>query len=125
LKRRDVMLKKSCLLVFLSVTLVSAANARSPATINLNEPGALEALQRDNPAHYQTVRQILDNILKQPESQVPRWLRTTFNANDVRYLRVLLTSDPPKRDLSFTLDDTQYKMRLTLAHDGVKIVPAK
>ena len=119
------MLKKSCLFVFLSVLLVSLANARSPEMRNLNEPGALEALQRDNPAHYQTVRQILDNILKQPESQVPRWLRTTFNAQDVRYLRVLLTSDPPKRDLSFTLDDTRYKTRLTLTNDGVKIMPAK
>src|SRR5207237_10004792 len=111
--------------VLLSEAIVAAANGRDPATINPIEPAALEALQRDNPAHYQTVRQILHNILKQPESQVPRWLRTTFNATDVRYLRVLLTSDPPKRDLSFTLDDTQYKMRLTLAHDGVKIVPAK
>jgi len=109
----------------LSVILVSAANARSPATINLNEPGALEALQRDNPAHYQTVRQILANILQQPESQVPRWLRTTFNAKDVRYLRVLLTSDPPKRDLAFTLDDTRYQTRLTLTNEGVKIMPAK
>ena len=119
------MLKKSCLLVFLSVILVSSANARSPETINLNELGALEALQRDNPAHYQTVRQILDNVLKQPQSQVPRWLRTTFNAKDVRYVRVLLASDPPKRDLSFTLDDTRYKARLTLTNDHVKIVPAK
>ena len=119
------MLKKSCLFVFLSIILVSQANARSPETINLNEPGALEALQRDNPAHYQTVRQILDNILKQPESQVPRWLQTTFNAKDVRYIRVLLTSYPPKRDLSFTLDDTRYKARLTLINDRVKIVPAK
>jgi hypothetical protein len=119
------MLKKSCLFVFLSIILVSQANARSPETINLNEPGALEALQRDNPAHYLTVHQILDNLLKQPESQVPRWLQTTFNAKDVRYIRVLLTSYPPKRDLSFTLDDTRYKARLTLINDRVKIVPAK
>ena len=119
------MVKQLCLIVFVSVLLVSAAIARSPATIHLNEPGALEALQRDNPAHYQTVRQILDNLLKQPESQVPRWLQTTFNAKDVRYLRVLLTSDPPKRDLAFTLDDTQYKTRLTLTNDGVTIVPVK
>jgi len=119
------MLKKSCLFVFLSVILVSQANARSPETINLNEPGALEALQRDNPVHYLTVHQILDNLLKQPESQVPRWLQTTFNAKDVRYVQVLLTSDPPKRDLSFMLDDTRYKARLTLTNDRVKIVPAQ
>ena len=119
------MLKKSCLFVFLSVLLVSLANARSPEMRNLNEPGALEALQRDNPAHYLIVRQILDNVLRQPQSQVPRWLSTTFNAKDVRYAPVLLASYPPKRDLSFTLDDTRYKARLTLSNDHVKIVPAK
>jgi len=120
------MFRAFCLPFFLILCLVGSASADAPRrTVNLSEPGKLEELQRDNPAHYQKVRKILDSVLIQPESKVRSWMQTTFDARDVRYAPIILTTYPPRRDLSFTLDDTQYLVRLTLTHVQPRMRPAK
>jgi hypothetical protein len=53
-------------------------------------------------------------VLKQPEAHVPEWVRVTYKAEDVLYPPILLASDPPKRPLSFRLDDVLYRTLLTL-----------
>ena len=88
----------------------------SPRTVVLDAPGALEALQRSNPAHFDKVRRILDGLLQRPDAEVPRWMQVSFGARDVSYVPVVLTSHPPKRRLSFALDQTRYEAVFTLTN---------
>jgi hypothetical protein len=110
-------------LVVISVWWVSVAGAAG--VVDLDRPGALDALRQSNPAHYQTVRTIMDGVLQRPDAEVPRWLQATFAAQDVSYAPILLTSHPPKRRLSFALDTTRYEMVVTLTTVRGEIVPAR
>ena len=107
-------------------TAVAAAGGATPGrAIDLNTPGALEALQNSNPTHYEKVRKILEGVLQQPDAGVPRWMQTNFDAQDVKYLPIVLTSHPPKRRLSFSLDATRYEAVVILTNVHGEIVPAK
>ena len=91
-------------LALLWIAVVATGNATAGRTINLTKPGALEALQHSNPTHYEKVRRIMDGLLKTPDAGISQWIETNFDARDVRYAPILLTSDPPKKRLSFALD---------------------
>jgi hypothetical protein len=107
-------------------TAVAAAGQATPGrAINLNEPGALEALQHSNPTHYKKVRKIMEGLFQRPDIAVPRWIQTNFDARNVSYAPILLTSDPPKRRLSFALDDTRYEAVVTLTNVRAEIVPLR
>jgi hypothetical protein len=93
--------------------------------IDLNESGALEAVARSNPAHYEKIRRILDGILQQPDAGVPRWIQANFDGHDVTYAPVVLTSHPPKRRLSFALDATRYEAIIVLTNVRGEIVPLR
>ena len=111
-------------IALLVISCTAAVKSGSGRTVNLNNTGVLEALQRDNPAHYRKIQEIMAGLFRRPDSEVPRWIQTTFNARDVSYAPVLLTSDPPQRRLSFALDNTRYEAVVTLAHLKPEIVPA-
>jgi len=107
-------------------TAVAVAGDAPPGrTVDLNKPGALEGLQQSNPTHYDKVRKILEGVLQQPDAAVPRWIQTTFDGRDVSYAPILMTSDPPKRRLSFALDNTRYEAVVTLTNLRGEIVPLK
>src|SRR5262249_57233733 len=101
------------IIVVFWIAVVVAGEFNSARTINLNKPGALEKLQQSNPTHYDKVRKILDGILQQSDADVPRWIQTSFDARNVSYAPILMTTRPPKRRLSFALDETPYKAALT------------
>jgi hypothetical protein len=117
------MIKNSVILsVIFVVACLVTVDSNSEPVINLNQPGVLKKLQQENPDHYQKIQEILDGINKQPESKVPHWIQTKFNARDVLYGPVLLTSLPPKKRISFTLDNTHYEALLTLTDFGPQII---
>ena len=93
--------------------------------VDLNESGALEAIARSNPAHYEKIRRILTDILQQPEASVPRWIQANFDGRDVTYAPIVLTSHPPKRRLSFALDATRYEAIIVLTNVRGDIVPLR
>jgi len=53
-------------LVLLWMAVVAAGQATPGHPVNLSKPGAVEALARANPTHYEKVRGILEGIVKQP-----------------------------------------------------------
>jgi len=114
----------AALILVLSITAAAvAAGQAPPRAIDLNQPGAMEALERSNPAHHEKIGQIMAGLLKRSDREVPRWLQTSFGARDVSYAPILLTSDPPKRRLAFALDGTRYLAVVTLSNLRGVIVP--
>jgi hypothetical protein len=93
-------------------------------TVDLDAPGALQALQLSNPTHFNIVLQVMSGVAQQPDAQVPGWMRATFNTQGVHYAPIAMTSFPPKRRLSFVLDDSRYTIVVILARDG-KITPLR
>ena len=104
---------------------VVAGDPGSDRTVNLNEPGAFEALRHDNPAHYEKIQGIMAGLFRRPDAEVPRWLQTHFNARDSAYGPALLTSNPPKKRLSFALEGTRYQAVVTLTHLKGEVMPAQ
>jgi len=116
----------AALVLALIWTAVAAAGDAPPRRpVDLDAPGAMDALQKSNPTHYEKVRRILEGVPRQPDAVVPRWMRTNFDAQDVTYLPIVLTSHPPKRRLSFSLDATRYETIVILTNVHGEIVPAK
>ena len=111
-------------LVIFWTGIAAAGDLTLSRVVDLDKPGALEALQQLNPMHYEKIRQIVTGILQQPDVAVPGWMRTNFDARGVLYSQIEMTSYPPKRRLSFELDDTRYVVVVTLTREG-KITPLK
>jgi hypothetical protein len=84
----------------------------STAVIDLNVPGAMDALAQDNPAHYAKIERILADVSRHPPETVPQWMKSEFGAEQVSDLSLLKTSDPAQRSLSFTLERTRYEVTL-------------
>jgi hypothetical protein len=93
--------------------------------VNLNTPGVLEKLAQTNPAHHQKILAILSGVMAHKVTEVPHWLQTTFAARNVEYRALMLASNPPKRDLSFVLDDTSYETRVTLTDIKPEVIDVR
>ena len=111
------------IMVVLWIAVAVAGDANPARTVNLNKPGVLETLRQSNPTHYEKVRKILNGIPQQPDADVPRWIQTSFDARNVSYAPILMTTRPPKRRLSFALDETRYEAVLTVTKVRAEIVP--
>ena len=92
----------------------AAAALTPPKVVDLDRPGSLEALAQVNPDHYAKVERILADVARHPPEPVPRWMKAEFGADGVSFPSLLKTSDPPKRSLSFTLDETRYEAVITV-----------
>ena len=95
-------------MVFLS------GSALAQKQVFLDAPGALEALERENPAHFAKVQRILEEAPRLPSPKVQGWIRSEFNARDVTAPLLIRTSLPAQADISFVLDDTRYHARIRL-----------
>ena len=112
-------------LVLTWATIATAADIALRGTVDLDAPGAMERVSAANPAHFDKIVKIIEGVTQQPDSAVPRWLRVNFDARDVGYTPVVMTSRPPKRRLSFALDDVRYDVVVVLTRWGGAVTPAK
>jgi hypothetical protein len=103
---------------------VWAADTRG-GEVYLDGPASLAQLRTSNPIHYQRALKIIDaaNELCRPKAGELEYAK--FAAKNISCARALLkTSNPPKRQLSFRLDDTQYIALVTVTDDPPKLVAA-
>ena len=98
--------------------------ANSALAIDLDRPGAMEALARDNPVHYAKVEKILSEAPYRPFASVARWMRTEFQARDVDTSHLLKTTYPAQARLSFALDDRHYTKVIRIDAPA-RVMPAK
>ena len=112
------------LLCLFCIGLTTAGASEIPKVMNLNDPIDMAEVAKINPAHYEKIEKIIKGINRQRSEQVARWIKVTFKANDVIFPEILLVSLPPKRRLSFVLDDIRYEGLIT-QYESFRPIPAK
>lgn len=108
--------------VLWGAALICAADPAARPAIHLETEEDLASLAATNPAHYLRARRLMAaaNVLCQPG----RPKLQNADGRDISCTLVLLTSNPPKRWLSFTLDGTPYLALVTLTADRPHPLPA-
>jgi hypothetical protein len=122
---RKAILTLGAALVFCGGAGVSPGAWAGDAVVYLNGPADLAQLRAENPLHYQRAVKIIDaaNELCRPNIGAVEYAR--FAAKNVSCVQALFrTSNPPKRNLSFRLDNTQYSALVTVTDDPPKPVAA-
>ena len=114
----------ACVSSALAPSGVWAGEARVGA-VYLDGPASLAQLRTSNPIHYQRALKIIDaaDELCRPKAGELEYAK--FDAKNISCAwSLLMASNPPKRQLSFRLDDTQYIALVTVTDDPPKLVAA-
>jgi hypothetical protein len=111
------------LAMFSAVTFVSPAAAQ-PRDVDLDAPGALESLSRDDPTRYATVVRVLDDASRIAPAAARGLLHVRYHADDVELAQVLMTSFPAKRRLSFRLDEVTFRATVSVLAPVAGSMPA-
>ena len=111
-------------LIALTSALAPHAATASPDTyVYLNGQSDLDRLRATNPGHYARAERIMAaaNELCRPKPGDVSYAK--FDARDISCVEMLVkTSNPPKRQISFTLDDTHYIALVVITDDPARLV---
>jgi hypothetical protein len=109
-------------------TAAPAADPTPPQPLKyqrLDSQDALESLRSSNPRHYAIARKILAAANEICDAKKGAPMRMRFEAQNVACLSSFwLTSNPPKRALSFRIDDTVYSALVEVRDLGARLRPA-
>jgi len=94
-----------------------------PQRVDLDAPGALERVQREQPAHANAIKQILREAPYRRPQGLAGWVRAAFDAKMASAM-LIKTSYPPQARLEFVLDDTEYRTMVTLLNVEPVVAPA-
>ena len=115
----------------ISIAIAITAAAALPvfaagSPIDLDRPGALDQVKRERPLQFEAISQVLRVAERLPckEGELAT-LRTRFDVRDLACTMLLMTSDPPKRRVSFALGGERYVAVVTMKDTGGRVVPAK
>ena len=108
----------------LAATFSPRVTAASPDKyVYLYGQSDLDRLRTANPMHYARAERIMAaaNSLCRPKPGDVSYVQ--FDARDISCINMLLkTSNPPKRQISFTLDDTRYIALVVISDDPARLV---
>jgi hypothetical protein len=111
-------------LTALAATLVPHFTAASPDKyVYLYGQADLDRLRTTHPGHYARAERIMAaaNELCRPKPGEVSYAQ--YAARDISCINMLLkTSNPPKRQISFTLDDTRYIALVVITDDPARLV---
>lgn len=113
-------------LALIATLATSVVEAFPSSIVYLNGAADLAQLQATNPEHYARAERIMAaaNELCRPETAEVWYAR--FEARDISCTEMLLsTSNPPKREISFTLDDTRYIAMVVITDSPPRVTPAR
>lgn len=104
---------------------LAVAAAASPGVIYLDGPTSLAALQKANPGHYARAERIIAAAAQLCKPGALEANYANFEAQEISCADMLLkTSNPPKKQLAFRLDDTRYLALVSIDDGGAKMLPA-
>ena len=97
----------------------------SSRSVDLNRPGALDAIRDQDPGRHERVTSIL-RAASEGECRMPELerLMVSHDARAVNCSALLMASFPPKRMLSFVLENTHYVATVTMSTRGFGVKPA-
>ncbi len=135
-------MRKSTLLLAIGIATCPLALAAPPDLLGVGEAGqtlpaqpltyrrlddqdALDNLQATNPRHYAIARRILAAASEICDASKASPVRTLFHAKYVACTAGFwLTSNPPKHELSFRIDETVYSALVAVAlHTRIEPIP--
>lgn len=105
--------------VFASIATVALA----AVSVNLDAPGALEALKRERPAHYEKVVEAMDRVQAVPYSETA--IHDLLAKPGEPAGREIETSFPAKTRLTVAVEDTSYFITVLYLKNPATNVPAK
>jgi hypothetical protein len=125
---RNALLSIVLLVVAAVATAVSSnvAEAFPDKIVYLDGPDDLARLRAANPEHYAQAELIMAaaNELCRPQPGATAFAKS--KAKEISCTDMLLrTSNPPKRQIKFTLDDTHYIALVAITDNPPRAVPAK
>ena len=93
--------------------------------VRLNTPEDLANLRATNPDHYARAQRVIAaaNVLCPPGR--PQLQSTELHSGNLSCGQVFLTSNPPKREITFKLDSIKYVALVTITADPPKPVHVK
>ena len=92
--------------------------------VDLDRPGALEALKHDKPAHYAKVAEAMDRVQEVPHEASPRQPLFDPGAPDFTR-RSIRTSFPAKTTIAVPVDGTLYQVTVRYVKHPAKLEPAR
>jgi hypothetical protein len=105
----------------LCTSTAAAAQWFSPTSVDLNVPGALDALRTGNPEHFRKITRLIEEFGRRPAENLLAWVEVRFGVKNPQYGMPWLVSWPPQRRLSFALDDVRYSMLVPI-HQPVTLI---
>ena len=97
---------------------VAAVVSRPP--VHLDSAADLAQLRKTNPDHYARAVRLMssaNSLCKPGEPKLQNTKLQSIDGRDISCDMLLLTSNPPKRALSFMLDGTRYLAIVTITAD--------
>ena len=96
--------------IFSAVSAISQAAETPRVSIDLDRPGVMQTLERDNPGHYRKITEIRALASQMPcfTKEFGLTLTAKYDARDAGCGVLLMTSYPSKRRLSFKLEAVTY-----------------
>ncbi len=114
---------KAAIMLGLSLASSWACMAGPPQVVYLDGPAALDHLRVTHPAHYAKAQRLMADANKLCRPDGARLLPTYLDARDVSCEQMLLrTSNPPKRQITFRLDDVRYIALVAVTDDPPRLV---
>jgi len=90
--------------------------------VRLDSASALAQLRRTNPDHYARAVRLMNNANTLCNPGAPKLQNA--DGRNISCAMLLLTSNPPKRELSFTIDNTSYIAIVTVTADRPHLTDA-
>src|SRR5690242_3600762 len=111
--------------ILITAALASIATAAfATASVNLDAPGALEALKKDRPSHYEKVIEAMDRVQAVPYTK--NGVHDLLAKPDGQHTeRDIETSFPAKTRLKVPVEDTDYLITVVFVKNPATNVPVK
>jgi hypothetical protein len=112
--------------VMASILALSGLAQGAGAPIDLDRPGAMDALETRDPAHYQRVVKLVRaaEYLRCESRELER-LQAALAVADFGCTHLIMTSNPPRQRIEFTLDRTRYVTVVTLRNAGGELIQSR
>jgi len=120
-------MRKLILATFVCSATVCWADEPVPAVVfkppvHLDRASDLAQLRKTNPDHYARAVRLMNNANTLCKPGAPKLQNA--DGRDISCAMLLLTSNPPKRALSFTLDNTPHTAIVTITADPPQLTHA-